>query len=161
MSMICCFKKIPANLVEGDLTALEEYIAELDIEELAFSDDPDGLSLDKAWHGVHFLLTGSSMPTDDLLSDVIMGGTEVGDDLGYGPARYLKPEEVAALAEGLGKVTQEDLYNKFSPDGMTDVYPDIWDEEDAFEYLLDNFFQLSEFFMAAAKEYCAMLVCVV
>src|SRR5208283_579544 len=43
------------------------------------------LSIDKAWHGVHYLLCGRAVPGSDLASQVVMGGTDVGDDLGYGP----------------------------------------------------------------------------
>ncbi|NLY10637.1 MAG: DUF1877 family protein [Firmicutes bacterium] len=77
------------------------------------------------------------MPTDDLLSNVIKGGTEIGEDLDYGPARYLKPEEVIALAEELRNITQEDLSSQFSPGDVVDVYPSIWDEDDAFDCLWD------------------------
>src|ERR1700724_3006719 len=44
------------------------------------------ISIDKSWHGVHYLLCGAAEPTTTLISKAIMGGTEVGDDFsGYGP----------------------------------------------------------------------------
>src|ERR1051326_9098314 len=50
------------------------------------------LSLDKAWHGVHYLLTGATEPGSDLRSQAVLGGIELGTDpegfSGYGPARY-------------------------------------------------------------------------
>ena len=52
------------------------------------------LSLEKAWHGVHYLLTGAAEPGPELRSQAVLGGVELGDDpegfSGYGPARYFK-----------------------------------------------------------------------
>ncbi|MGC5585414.1 DUF1877 family protein [Ornithinimicrobium sp. W1665] len=45
-----------------------------------------------AWHGIHWLLTGSQDSTDDVTCEVIFGGEPVGDDLGHGPARLLDPQ---------------------------------------------------------------------
>jgi len=48
------------------------------------------LDIDKAWHSIHFLLTGAAWEADGL----IFGGTEIGedgDDWGYGPPRGFRP----------------------------------------------------------------------
>jgi len=65
------------------------------------------ISLDKAWHGVHYLLCGKLEPGTDLASQAVMGGTEIGDDLGYGPARYFEANEVAAIARELSRPNLE------------------------------------------------------
>lgn len=50
--------------------------------------DERSLDLDKAWHGVHRLMTGSARPTADVASEAVFGGEPIGEDLGYGtPAR--------------------------------------------------------------------------
>src|SRR6266567_6860392 len=49
------------------------------------------LSLDKAWHGVHYLLCGEVEPGAALLSQAVLGGVELGEGegfSGYGPPRY-------------------------------------------------------------------------
>src|SRR5262249_15486346 len=57
------------------------------------------LSIDKAWHGVHYLLCGKVEPDGNLASQAILGGDEIGDDEhSYGPARCFAPDEVAQLA---------------------------------------------------------------
>src|SRR5262245_15364829 len=38
------------------------------------------LSLDKAWHGVHYALSGTVEPGDSLASQAVLGGTEIGED---------------------------------------------------------------------------------
>src|SRR5262249_46865216 len=47
---------------------------------------------------LHYLFTGSADEGDGPLADAILGGVEVGDDRGYGPARFLDPDEVCAVA---------------------------------------------------------------
>jgi len=41
-----------------------------------------------------------------MLSQVVMGGTEVGEDLGYGPARYFEPKLVLYI---VGELTRAGL----------------------------------------------------
>ncbi|NUR82053.1 MAG: DUF1877 family protein [Terrabacter sp.] len=51
------------------------------------------LDLDKSWHGIHFLLTGTDWSAGDAgaAGGAILGGRPVGEDDGYGPARLLEP----------------------------------------------------------------------
>jgi len=64
------------------------------------------LSLDKAWHGVHYVLCGEVEPGAELLSQVVLGGVELGDDegfSGYGPPRYFTAAQVAELGQALSR----------------------------------------------------------
>src|SRR5262249_60003757 len=62
---------------------------------------PKGISLDKAWHGLHYLLCGAAEPAPGPLGQAVIGGTEIGDDLGYGPARYFTAAQAAGIARAL------------------------------------------------------------
>src|SRR5262245_45909058 len=64
--------------------------------------DEDALDLGKAWHGLHFLLTGTAWEGDGPLAAAILGGEEITGDLGYGAARCLSPRGVAEVALALG-----------------------------------------------------------
>lgn len=90
------------------------------------------VDLDKAWHCLHFLLTGSAQGGSGPLSFLLQGGTPVGsEDLGgYGPARVLRPLEVAALAEALAPITQAQLLARFDLKKLEklEVYPGRWAE---------------------------------
>jgi hypothetical protein len=65
------------------------------------------LSLEKEWHGVHFLLCGKVEPDASLQSKAVLGGTILGADdegfSGYGPARYFTPRQVSELSQALSR----------------------------------------------------------
>lgn len=90
------------------------------------------VDLDKAWHCLHFLLTGSAQGGSGPLGFILQGGTPVGtEDLGgYGPARVLRPLEAAALAGALAPITQEQLLARFDLKKLDklNVYPGRWSE---------------------------------
>ncbi len=117
------------------------------------------LDVDKAWHGIHFLLTGSAWEGEPPLSFIVRGGREVGDvDVGYGPARVFTSAEVKTIAAALLPLTRDVLERRFDPAAMTrlDIYPAIWDrpreEDDTLEYLLESYESLAEFIAGAARE---------
>ena len=113
------------------------------------------IDLDKAWHGIHYLLTGSAESTGTLASKVIMGGEDIGPDQGYGPAQLLNPDEVKAVARLLEETTPEQLRQRYKPKEMTraGVYPDIWDRDgnEALDYLLEYYRKLVAFYKHAAE----------
>ena len=122
---------------------------------LESDDDETSVDLDKAWHGIHWLLTGSQDSTDDVTSEVIFGGEPVGEDLGYGPARVLDPERVRAVASVLRALPAHELRRRVDLKAMSaaGLYPDIWDEADVFdEYLAPVYDQLRAFYVDAAQE---------
>ena len=122
------------------------------------------LDIDKAWHGIHFLLNGSAWEGDPPLFNVVLGGTELGDeDLGYGPARYLTPEEVQDTAHAISRISVDDLRSRYDARAMTkaDIYPEIiWerDGDEAMQYLLDYYAAVVAFFQEAARQGHAMLL---
>lgn len=55
-------------------------------------------NLDKAWHGIHFLLTGSTWEGEKPLNFLISGGETIGEiEVGYGPARSIKSVDVKKI----------------------------------------------------------------
>ena len=137
-----------------------------EIEELLYQDHGDSepsnyLDLDKAWHGLHYLFTGEVYGGPRPLSLAIVGGTDIGPDVGYGPARYLTAEEVATVAEALAALTPDALAQRFDPQDMEtkQIYPGSWVSEgnEAFEYLLYPFAQLQKFYADAASRGDAIL----
>lgn len=55
--------------------------------------------LDKAWHGLHYLLTQSPDAGAPPLNFLIAGGTEIArQEVGYGPARVFRAAEVKPIS---------------------------------------------------------------
>lgn len=149
-----------AAMIDGIDEDLEEDRAELERLGVTVDDVGDPLALDKAWHGLHFLLTGSSTDTAPPLGAAVLGGREVGEDLGYGPARSLSPAEVSAVAEALGRLTHEDLGARFDPSAMEaeKIYPGQWDEPDNQEWLLEAFDEVKTYYAQARDRGYGMLL---
>ena len=146
---------------------LEEYkrdssLLENRVHQDTTEDDPHLIDIEKAWDGIIFLLTGQNFQeaSDELLRVVFSGQIlDEEQDLGYGPAFYLYPFEVKYYNEKISSITTEELKTKFLPNKMTaiGVYPDIWQDEDAFEYLVENFKALQSFYKAAAENHQAII----
>lgn len=124
------------------------------LEELLDSDDDDAsVDLDKAWHGLHWLLTGSSGETAGVLSEAIFGGEPLGEDLGYGPGRLLPAAQVSLVADALKMLDIDTFRRRMDGRAMTnaEIYPSIWDENDVFdEYLVPAFTDLRRFYEQAS-----------
>lgn len=134
--------------------------------DLAYPEDGnyplDALDIDKSWHLIHFLLNGETWGGEGPLADAVLGGHELPDtDAGYGPFRYLEPEEVKSTAEALAAVSSAVLWSRFDAQRVQDaeIYPTPWggDEGDR-EYIEQNFEALKKYFSEAAGSGSALLL---
>ena len=122
--------------------------------ESSFEIDPEKtIDIEKAWHGLHFLFTGTSKEATPPACYIWNGGEDVDDE---GMARALRPTQVKHFAEFLDAVTPETLSKRFEPRRMMElqIYPEIWDrdpsEDDALQWLLSYFVDLKAFVRRAA-----------
>ena len=85
----------------------------------------DGLGLEKSWHVLHYLLTGKAEDAPPPLGNAILGGQEIGEDLGYGPARFLTPQQVREVAIALSSFSKDELVSRFDLKAMlaAKIYP--------------------------------------
>lgn len=130
----------------------------------------ESLALDKAWHGVHYVMCGTPEPGQTLLSQAILGGTDIGDDeegfSGYGPARYFTVAQVAELARTLSHPELEsEAAGRFNPSRMAelDIYPG-WDASQSGsdnEWIMDSFRRLRDFYQDASGKQRAVVTCLV
>ena len=129
------------------------------VDDLDLADDERvDAELDKAWHGIHYLLTGTAWEGAPPLNLLVSGGLEVGRiDVGYGPARVLVSSMVKEVHEALEGVSDETLRSRFLPDEMMKlkIYPEIWDrdpeDDDTLGYLMDNVATLRGFLKEAVE----------
>ena len=161
MSMICSLREVTdsdiADLLQEPTQIydfLEKEVAEID--------------LDQSWHGIHFLLTGSSWEGMEPLCYLVTGGEEIGEeDVGYGPARALSSDLAANFDAALHDVSTEYLRSKFDPAAMkqAEIYPDIWDsdprDDDALGYLIEYFEELKAFVEKVVQQQKGLLVYIV
>ena len=121
------------------------------------------ISLDKGWHGVHYLLCGEAEPGSTVASQAVMGGTDIGEDFsGYGAARYFSAEQVAETARELGRASLEsEMKARFDPPRMTSsgIYPGGWDVTGA-DWLMPEFRKLRDFYADASARGLAVLTCI-
>jgi hypothetical protein len=100
--------------------------------------------LDKAWHGIHYLLTGTAWEGTPPLDFLVEGGRQVGQiDPEHGPVRAFRNEEVRAIYDAVSVMGPYELRKRFNPRDMVarDIYPDIWkapNEEESLRYLMDS-----------------------
>jgi len=121
------------------------------------------LSLEKAWHGVHYLLCGETDAGRTILSQAVLGGTEFGDDLGYGPARYFAQAKVSLTARELTQAELEtEMRARFDPVQMSraGIYPRLWTPTDA-AWLMEEFRRLKDFYVHAGAGRFAVVTCIV
>jgi hypothetical protein len=160
MSMIGNFVSLQEEQLQAlieDPGSVEAFLHPEDSDD----DEPaNHLDVDKAWQGIHFLLTGEAWGGTPPLSMAVLGGTEFGGDVGYGPAHYLTSSQVLEVAQAFMKVSRSELTKRFSPAAMSEaaIYPEIWDEgEEALDYLLGYYDSLVLFYQEAASRGDAVL----
>jgi hypothetical protein len=124
------------------------------------------LDIEKAWHGLHYLLSGDAEETVPGAGEAVLGGVETGPTLGYGPARLLGPERVAKVSSALSSLTREALRARFNPKAMSvaQVYPGGWEgddgngNEETAQWLLEAFEGVRDFYQAAASRGAGVLL---
>src|SRR5260370_14819194 len=76
----------------------------------ADADESERVVLDKAWHAIHFVLTGSRLGGDEPLNFLVTEGIPVGEvDVGFGPARVLTSLQVRQLAAALASLEPDQI----------------------------------------------------
>ena len=132
---------------------------------LRFNQRDQTIDIDQAWHGIHFLLTGSpdagAYPLDFLLA----GGMEVGArDDGFGPSRAFSPDEVREIWSSIEPITAEFLQAQYTAQALVDnrIYPEnAWDTSSDFDFadfIASNYRELRNFLESANAENQAVVV---
>ncbi|MCQ4088608.1 YfbM family protein [Saccharibacillus sp. JS10] len=136
---------------------------ERDIHEYLFDQEKgEELDLDKAWHGLHYLLCGDAFQGELPLFNALMGGRPINEheteDI---IVRYLTVEEVAEVSNALTQIGQAELKQAFEPDQMNEagVYPSSdWNEDGELDYLLAYYEPLKTYYQQAAVKGEGMLL---
>ena len=95
----------------------------------AGADGCEHVVLKKAWHAIHYVLTGSRLGGDEPLNFLVDEGTPVGEvDVGYGPARVLTSAQVRRIAEALAPISPEEIGRRVDVARLDReaIYPGHW-----------------------------------
>ena len=124
------------------------------------ADVGEELDLEKAWHGVHFLLCGTNDTAPAPLGDAVLGGTPIGEDIGYGPARYLDPPRVKAVHTALRRIDGGAFIGRFDAAKLkqAEIYPSGWTSDDRRAWLADAYERLRTFYAQSASGGWAVLL---
>lgn len=112
-------------------------------------------SVEKAWHGLHWLLTRPELAEGDAgwetstpAGFLLTAGRPIeGSDHGYGDDRAASPADVSRFNEVLQATPAEALLSRYDGEAMSvaGVYPDVWDDPDEAEWLSDSYADLRDF----------------
>jgi len=127
------------------------------------SEKAEQFDVDKAWHGIHFLLTGSDWEGDGPLAFILHGGREIKEDLGYGPLHGFTSAEVKEISKALDGLNVPALHEKADPAQFTtnEIYPEIWatqPKEECIGYVTESLKELREFVRKTAQSNRALIV---
>ena len=150
-----------AGASKNDEKLREQILKELESAGVRVPTDgpsEDGLSLEKSWHTLHYLLTGSAGEVGSILGKTILGGKEIGPDVGYGPARYLDASEVSEVAKALKKVSDKDLVKRFNLKAMMAAKVYACGGGSDLKLAQRYFSQVDSYYAAAAERGDAMLL---
>ncbi len=149
MSMIANFFTLSTEQLTQLKTNPDEVSTFLYSDEVQESDEL--LDLDKAWHGLHYILTESAWEGEEPLRSVILGGTEIGEDLGYGAARIIDAGKVKEISKALKETSEEMLKSRFDLNKMINLGIYGIGSDDDLEWLEDAFEEIAEFYEGAAS----------
>jgi hypothetical protein len=126
-----------------------------------------GLDLDKAWHLLHYAISGQAFPTG-ADADALLLGEELGPDLGgYGPARLHDARATKKFAELLASLDEETVKKRLRLEDMMSepIYglpmgegPGSEAEAEMQDYVLYHFPRLRDYVIEAALKANGLLI---
>ncbi|MBI3271769.1 MAG: YfbM family protein [Planctomycetes bacterium] len=140
-----------------------DFRRKMDRRPASFDRVPKSCDVDKAWQAIHYLLTKKAWSAPPPLGNVVLGGTPIGKDSGYGRARYLTPEEVSEVALTLATISPEELGRRFDADALVDadIYPGAWGMgNDDLHFIRVNYEGLRAYYADAQRQGYGMLLAI-
>jgi hypothetical protein len=124
----------------------------------------DVVSIEKAWHGVHFVLARTLYEPTEPPGDAILGGSPMGEDLGYGPVRIRTAQDVARTAAALFTIDLDQLRRGINPAELdaAQIYPGGWHSEaEASAWIMHSVGIVRDLYVRSAANGHAMLLFIV
>ena len=146
-----------ANYQSTTDTELEKFMCLDDVEEAQENENLEICDIDKMWDALHFLLTGKSA-SEAIVGQFNISGEEIEEFISG-----TKTDRVKEIAKALQELDFETYIDKFDMSAFrqNDIYPDIWEYEEADKIkddLRSSFESLKKFYEKMAEQERAVLV---
>src|SRR6266851_516842 len=153
MAMIANLRPASDGEIEGLLANPEEITRFLYGAE---ADDSERVVLNKAWHAIHFALTGTRLGGEQPLNFLASEGTPIGQvDVGYGPARVLTSQQVRQLAAALAPIEPDEVARRVDV-ALLDreaIYPGNWQRNGySVDYVVANYRDMRQLIAKLAEQ---------
>jgi len=136
--------------LDAQLREAMEAPGAVDVDQIRASREK-GLCLEKCWHELHYLITGEIDEAAPPLGNAILGGTPIGEKLGYGPARYLTPDQVRQVAAALVAISRDELVRRCAAEIPRHQRAYAFGGEDDLDVTLYFFDRLVRYYAEAAE----------
>ncbi|WP_236874629.1 YfbM family protein, partial [Clostridioides difficile] len=159
MGMIGCYTKIS----EENVFKLQQ--AEENLQDFVFEDANENstINIDKAWHAIHFTLTGCPFGGDDdnIFSKLVLSGNILMEIDGEFPVMLITANDVKKLSKAMNSLEEQAFRKRFNINEMLEnnIYPVMNDEseDDFFEYVWANLIELKKFIQEASNDGLAVI----
>ncbi|HBF2809287.1 TPA: YfbM family protein [Clostridioides difficile] len=159
MGMIGCYTKIS----EENVFKLQQ--AEENLQDFVFEDANENstINIDKAWHAIHFTLTGCPFGGDDdnIFSKLVLSGNILMEIDGEFPVMLITANDVKKLSKAMNSLEEQAFRKRFNINEMLEnnIYPVMNDEseDDFFEYVWANLIELKKFIQEASDAGLAVI----
>jgi len=141
MGMYCRFVA-----VSGDAPA--ELSSWSDDQLVALFGGPEAVNINKAWEAV-FPLVGSIAGTGGMMVDEPI---PIGGDLAYGPAMFIEPEQVRAIAGKLASADDATVEAHWTTLDSPFMQPGLYDDDLGKEFAMEAYRETVTLFVSAAAK---------
>jgi len=143
-----------------DLNQNPDCLIQLLFPEKCDASDVRSYDIDKSWQVLHFVLTGTVDANKSLLGQAIFGGEAIGDELDYGPVRFLSACKVREVFVELESVDFNRKFNQIeiSNSVVDDVYLGREFLEEGVESLAPHFSELKNIYQIAVDSESGLLI---
>jgi hypothetical protein len=122
----------------------------------AEANEAERVVLNKAWHAIHFVLTGSRLGGEEPLNFLVSEGTSVGEvDVGFGPARVLTSEQVRNIDAALAPIEPHEVARRVDVKlfDAEAIYPGNWQRNGyGVDYVVSNYREMRELIARTAQQ---------
>jgi len=118
------------------------------------------LNIDKIWRELQLPLAGNEHEPSAPPGDAVLGGTEIGPDLGYGPARLMLAREARETAAALERFTLDCFHASWDrlAEERADVQDSVWADDRCRGYIFSSFGDVRDYFRETAPLGWGMLL---